>query len=117
MCDTDLRKLIKADVTLTPLHINTLLYNLLVGLRYIHSAGIYHRDLKPANCFVNQDCTVKIGDFGLSRAIGGEQLHLAPHPHTPRGSEEEEEAEAAAEAAAGAVPQVPHTQRLKKNLT
>ena len=25
------------DVTLTPLHINTLLYNLLVGLKYLHS--------------------------------------------------------------------------------
>mmetsp|Transcript_116188 Transcript_116188/g.369734 ORF Transcript_116188/g.369734 Transcript_116188/m.369734 type:complete len:456 (+) Transcript_116188:124-1491(+) len=72
ICDSDLKKLCRTDVTLTPLHINTLLYNLLVGVKYLHSAGIYHRDLKPANCLVNQDCAVKICDFGLSRAIGGE---------------------------------------------
>ena len=32
LCDSDMKKLIKTDVLLTPLHINTLLYNLLVGL-------------------------------------------------------------------------------------
>jgi len=74
ICDSDLKKLCRTDVTLTALHINTLLYNLLVGVKYLHSAGIYHRDLKPANCLVNQDCSVKICDFGLSRAIGGECL-------------------------------------------
>lgn len=85
ICDSDLKKLIKQDVQLRPEHVNTLLYSLLVGLKYLHSAGIYHRDLKPANCLCNQDCTVKICDFGLSRAIGEErQPHLAELPNTPR---------------------------------
>lgn len=114
ICDSDLKKLCKQDVTLTPLHINMLLYNLLVGLKYVHSAGIYHRDLKPANCFVNQDCTVKIGDFGLSRAIGGEQLHLDHHCHTPR---LDDDLEGTVGGAVGGIPQVPHTKRLQKHLT
>jgi mitogen-activated protein kinase 1/3 len=107
ICDSDLKKLCRTDVTLSPLHINTLLYNLLVGLSYLHSAGIYHRDLKPANCLVNQDCSVKICDFGLSRAIGDERTEELPN--TPRGDEEG--------APQPAVPAVPHTQRLKRHLT
>jgi len=72
ICDSDLKKLCRTDVSLSPLHINTLLYNLMIGVKCLHAAGIYHRDLKPANCLVNQDCSVKICDFGLSRAIEGE---------------------------------------------
>jgi eukaryotic-like serine/threonine-protein kinase len=36
------------------------------GLDAAQSAGILHRDIKPSNCFVDQDGTVKVGDFGLS---------------------------------------------------
>ncbi|XP_008832965.1 mitogen-activated protein kinase 11 isoform X4 [Nannospalax galili] len=34
---------------------------------YIHSAGIIHRDLKPSNVAVNEDCELRILDFGLAR--------------------------------------------------
>ncbi|XP_023687091.2 mitogen-activated protein kinase 13 [Paramormyrops kingsleyae] len=44
-----------------------LVYQILCGLKYIHSAGIIHRDLKPSNLAVNQDCELKILDFGLAR--------------------------------------------------
>merc|ERR1712226_135412 len=71
ICDSDLKKLCRTDVSLQDAHVSTLLYNLLVGVKYLHSVGIYHRDLKPANCLVNQDCSVKISDFKLSRAAGG----------------------------------------------
>eukprot|EP00416_Gambierdiscus_australes_P040070 CAMPEP_0171109502 /NCGR_PEP_ID=MMETSP0766_2-20121228/70815_1 /TAXON_ID=439317 /ORGANISM="Gambierdiscus australes, Strain CAWD 149" /LENGTH=409 /DNA_ID=CAMNT_0011571247 /DNA_START=52 /DNA_END=1281 /DNA_ORIENTATION=- len=69
--DTDFKKLCRdPKLSLTPPHVNTLLYNLLLGLHYLHTAGIYHRDLTPGNCLVNRDLTVKICDFGLSRAVG-----------------------------------------------
>ncbi|CAK0905258.1 unnamed protein product, partial [Prorocentrum cordatum] len=89
ICDSDLKKLCRTDVQLEPNHIHTLLYNLLVGIKYLHSAGIYHRDLKPANCLVNQDCSVKICDFGLSRAIGESAQVLEGLPNTPRGDDQE----------------------------
>ncbi|KAI6176185.1 Mitogen-activated protein kinase [Aphelenchoides bicaudatus] len=48
-------------------HIQFLVYQILRGLKYIHSAGIIHRDLKPSNIAVNEDCELKILDFGLAR--------------------------------------------------
>lgn len=48
-----------------------MVYNLLCAVRYLHSANVLHRDLKPANILVNEDCSVKICDFGLARSIAG----------------------------------------------
>lgn len=74
-CDTDLKKLCCSGARLTPRHTTALLQSLLAGLRYVHATGVVHRDLKPANCLVNQDCSVRICDFGLARAgLCGEPL-------------------------------------------
>jgi len=32
---------------------------------------VLHRDLKPANVLINEDCTVKLCDYGLARSISG----------------------------------------------
>ncbi|MEU8897542.1 serine/threonine-protein kinase [Nocardia sp. NPDC048505] len=40
------------------------------ALSAAHEAGIMHRDVKPANLLVADDGTVKITDFGISRAVG-----------------------------------------------
>jgi hypothetical protein len=36
------------------------------GLDAAQRIGILHRDIKPSNCYIGEDGTVKIGDFGLS---------------------------------------------------
>jgi eukaryotic-like serine/threonine-protein kinase len=42
---------------------------LTAALAAAHAAGILHRDLKPENVFLSNGGTVKLGDFGLARAI------------------------------------------------
>ena len=44
------------------------------GLAYLHEKGIVHRDVSPANILVARNGTVKIADFGISRAVGEEQV-------------------------------------------
>jgi mitogen-activated protein kinase 1/3 len=46
-------------------------YNLLCAVKYLHESNVIHRDMKPANILVNEDCTVKLCDFGLARSITG----------------------------------------------
>eukprot|EP01029_Cantina_marsupialis_P002354 TRINITY_DN1218_c0_g2_i1.p1 TRINITY_DN1218_c0_g2~~TRINITY_DN1218_c0_g2_i1.p1 ORF type:complete len:847 (+),score=230.13 TRINITY_DN1218_c0_g2_i1:153-2693(+) len=41
----------------------------LKGLLYIHNNNIIHRDVKPANIFFDDDCKVRIGDFGLAKYL------------------------------------------------
>ncbi|XP_067863548.1 mitogen-activated protein kinase 13-like isoform X2 [Heptranchias perlo] len=67
--DADLNKVMGR---LTDDRIQYLLYQILKGLKYIHSTGIIHRDLKPGNLAINKDCGLKIIDFGLARHTDSE---------------------------------------------
>ena len=72
--ETDLYKLLKTQ-QLSNDHICYFLYQILRGLKYIHSANVLHRDLKPSNLLLNTTCDLKICDFGLARVADPEHDH------------------------------------------
>lgn len=66
--ETDLHAVIKAGI-LTPIHKQYIIYQILKGLKYLHSGQVVHRDLKPSNVLINTECLIKIADFGLARSV------------------------------------------------
>ncbi|KAL5211573.1 hypothetical protein ABZP36_022420 [Zizania latifolia] len=41
-------------------------HELISGVDYCHSRGVYHRDLKPENLLLDENESLKVSDFGLS---------------------------------------------------
>lgn len=68
LMDANLSQVIQMD--LDHERMSYLLYQMLCGIKHLHSAGIIHRDLKPSNIVVKSDCSLKILDFGLARTAG-----------------------------------------------
>ncbi|KAK6733799.1 hypothetical protein RB195_017516 [Necator americanus] len=73
LMETDLHQIIHSRQTLVEQHFQYFLYQLVRGLKYLHSVGIVHRDLKPSNLLVNGDCLLRIADFGMARST--DQTH------------------------------------------
>jgi len=67
--EADLHQIVRSGQPLSNLHVQFFMYQLLRGMKYIHSANVIHRDLKPGNLLVNADCELKICDFGLARGF------------------------------------------------
>jgi serine/threonine protein kinase len=74
--ECDLDRIISSSQTLTDGHNQYFLYQILRGMKYVHSGNVLHRDLKPSNILVNANCDLALCDFGLARGVTSE-LELA----------------------------------------
>lgn len=75
LMETDLSHILEQG-PLPVAHATLLFYQLLRGLKFIHSANVLHRDLKPANIFINtEQLLLKIGDFGMARIVDPHYSH------------------------------------------
>ena len=77
--DSDLQKIIASKQELSDEHYQFILYQILRALYFLHSANIIHRDFKPSNVLINEDCMVKLCDFGMSRGIQEENISLTEY--------------------------------------
>lgn len=76
LLDADLHQVIESNNRLIDDYVKLFFYQLLRGLKYIHSANVLHRDLKPSNVVINvNSLELMIGDFGHSMVLDPEYNH------------------------------------------
>ncbi|PJF16976.1 Mitogen-activated protein kinase [Paramicrosporidium saccamoebae] len=69
LMDADMCHIIQSKYPLSEEHCKRFLYQLLRGLKALHSANVIHRDLKPGNILWKHNGELRICDFGLARGL------------------------------------------------
>ena len=65
-----LSSIIRTQAPLSPTRAAAIAADIAKALSYAHRHGVVHRDVKPGNVLLTLDGQVKVGDFGIARAIG-----------------------------------------------
>ena len=74
----DLRSVFESSLKFNSSIIKKIMYQILNGVKYLHSSYVVHRDLKPENILINENCDIKICDFDLSRNIRHISKSISP---------------------------------------
>ena len=59
---------------LTDKYVQWITFQLISAIQYLHSLNLIHRDIKPENILINEDCHLKLIDFGLARLCSSESI-------------------------------------------
>lgn len=82
LCDETLNNFIRKNKFVNESQKFQMIYEISLGIKYMHGTNMMHRDIKPANIFLKRkednpnEWEVKIGDFGISKSIN-DQLFKA----------------------------------------
>jgi eukaryotic-like serine/threonine-protein kinase len=79
-----LKEMINALGRIPPEDAIPLMVQACAGIGYAHRAGLVHCDVKPHNMLVTPDMRLKVGDFGIARALA--TIHPEEHSEVVWGS-------------------------------
>jgi hypothetical protein len=67
----NLRQIIARETPMSLKRVTSIMRQLAAALDFAHANGVIHRDIKPENILVTDRGEVKVGDFGIARALAG----------------------------------------------